>query len=163
MTLENNTEINILNSIPKMIILEVDINDTIKNYYGDTSNIKIDNNIKLNSLIDKKNYKKIQLLKDKSKQIVTVNCFNKEYEVTLKNILNDTYIFYFYDITKYHDVEVQLKQSLSELTCKKEELQALFDLAGNGISILDKNGLFLYANKFFQDMIGYTMEELYSK
>jgi len=163
MTLENNREINILNSIPKMIILELDINDTIKNHYGDTSNIKIDNNIKLNSLIDKENNEKIQLLKNSSKQIVTVNCFNKEYEVTLKNILNDTYIFYFYDITKYHDVEVQLKQSLSELTCKKEELQALFDLAGNGISILDKNGLFLYANKFFQDMIGYTMNELYSK
>ena len=163
MTLENNSEINILNSIPKMIILELDINDTIRNHYGDTSNIKIDNNIKLNTLIDNENYKKIQLLKNKSKQIVILNCFKKEYEVTLKNIFNDTYIFYFYDITKYHDVEVQLKQSLSELTCKKEELQALFDLAGNGISILDKNGLFLYANKFFQDMIGYTMEELYSK
>ncbi len=33
---------------------------------------------------------------------------------------------------------------------KKEELQAVFDLAANGISILDRNGMFLYANNFFQ-------------
>jgi len=42
-------------------------------------------------------------------------------------------------------------------------LKAVFDLAANGISILDKNGNFLYANKFFQNMIGYTIEELYKE
>ncbi|MFA6761000.1 MAG: ATP-binding protein [Sulfuricurvum sp.] len=52
---------------------------------------------------------------------------------------------------------------LKELKSKKEELQAVFDLAANGISILDREGKFLYANRFFQNMIGYTMEELYSE
>jgi PAS domain S-box-containing protein len=60
-------------------------------------------------------------------------------------------------------VESQLKQSINDLMSKKEELQAVFDMAANGISILDHNGMFLYANKFFQDMMGYTMEELYSE
>ncbi|NOR57700.1 MAG: MEKHLA domain-containing protein [Sulfurimonas sp.] len=60
-------------------------------------------------------------------------------------------------------VESQLKQSVNDLMSKKEELQAVFDMAANGISILDHNGMFLYANKFFQDMMGYTMEELYTE
>ncbi len=47
-----------------------------------------------------------------------------------------------------------------DLSSKKEELQAVFDLAANGISILDRQGRFLYANRFFQKMMGYTMEEL---
>ena len=45
------------------------------------------------------------------------------------------------------------EQALNDLTSKKEELQAVFDLAANGISILDRNGMFLYANKFFQKYI----------
>ena len=60
-------------------------------------------------------------------------------------------------------VESQLKQSVNDLMSKKEELQAVFDMAANGISILDHNGMFLYANKFFQDMMGYTMKELYTE
>ncbi|MDA3908782.1 MAG: ATP-binding protein [Sulfurimonas sp.] len=62
-----------------------------------------------------------------------------------------------------NSVESQLKQSVNDLMSKKEELQAVFDMAANGISILDHNGMFLYANKFFQDMMGYTMEELYTE
>jgi len=60
-------------------------------------------------------------------------------------------------------VESQLKQSVNDLMSKKEELQAVFDMAANGISILDHNGMFLYANRFFQEMMGYTMEELYTE
>jgi len=52
------------------------------------------------------------------------------------------------------------EQALNDLTSKKEELQAVFDLAANGISILDRDGMFLYANKFFQKMMEYTMDEL---
>lgn len=63
---------------------------------------------------------------------------------------------------KKSNILKELQQSLNELTSKKEELQAVFDLAANGISILDRNGMFLYANKFFQNMMEYTMEELYS-
>ncbi len=62
-----------------------------------------------------------------------------------------------------NSVESQLQQSVNDLMSKKEELQAVFDMAANGISILDHNGMFLYANKFFQDMMGYTMEELYTE
>lgn len=62
-----------------------------------------------------------------------------------------------------NSVESQLKQSVNDLMSKKEELQAVFDMAANGISILNHNGMFLYANKFFQDMMGYTMEELYTE
>jgi PAS domain S-box-containing protein len=57
------------------------------------------------------------------------------------------------EISKY-------KQTLNDLNSKKEELQAVFDLAANGISILDREGMFLYANKFFQKMMEYSMDEL---
>ncbi|MCH9812855.1 MAG: PAS domain-containing protein, partial [Epsilonproteobacteria bacterium] len=64
-------------------------------------------------------------------------------------------------MTPYSEVESKLSQSLNDLRSKKEELQAVFDLAANGISILDHNGMFLYANTFFQQMMEYSMEELY--
>ncbi|RXK09864.1 PAS domain-containing sensor histidine kinase [Halarcobacter bivalviorum] len=60
-------------------------------------------------------------------------------------------------------MHLQLKKSLSDLRSKKEELRAVFDLAGNGISILNEEGMFIYANKFFQTMMEYTMEELYKE
>jgi len=60
--------------------------------------------------------------------------------------------------------EIKLsKYHMDELASKKEELKAAFDLVANGISILDETGMFLYANKFFQQMMGYTMEELYEE
>lgn len=50
--------------------------------------------------------------------------------------------------------------SVSEVLESSEELRAIVELAGNGISLLDRDGVFLYANPFFRQMTGYTMEEL---
>ena len=69
-------------------------------------------------------------------------------------------VYYCLDTSRCNSVESQLSESLNDLASKKEELQAVFDLAANGISILDRQGTFRYANRFFQRMMGYTMEEL---
>ena len=50
--------------------------------------------------------------------------------------------------------------NVSQILESSEELRAIVELAGNGISLLDTNGVFLYANPFFRNMTGYTMEEL---
>ena len=86
---------------------------------------------------------------------------NLHFEVTIDKVPDSTSeILYLFDITKYSSVESKLKKSMFELMTKKEELEAVFDLAANGISILDCKGMFLYSNNFFQKMMGYTMEEL---
>lgn len=46
------------------------------------------------------------------------------------------------------------------LTIQSKELEAVLELAGNGISIIDRTGRFLYSNRSFLQMTGYTMEEL---
>ena len=53
------------------------------------------------------------------------------YSITIKE-LETKDIYYLQEVSKY-------KQTFSDLTSKKEELQAVFDLAANGISILDRN------------------------
>lgn len=143
----------ILKNIPKSIILQTDGKRVI-NIYGNRKSLK---NLKLKEIFDAKAYTKLKKLKKKQNKNTIINWDEKQYEVYFKSN-----VFYFYDITPYCEVESKLKQSLSELTSKKEELQAVFDLAANGISILDRDGMFLYANKFFQNMMEYTMEELYS-
>lgn len=50
--------------------------------------------------------------------------------------------------------------SYDNLAVQSKELKAILELAGNGISLIDKRGSFLYSNDSFQQMIGYTMEEL---
>ncbi len=145
----------ILKNIPKTIILELK-NNKILNCYGDKKKLDKLKNRQLEDVFKNNIYKKIQKLQNNKYKTVLIIWDDKEYEVSFKNN-----ILYFHDITQYHNVELKLKQSLSDLTSKKEELQAVFDLAANGISILDRNGMFLYANKFFQNMMEYTMEELY--
>ena len=152
---------NILKKLPKTIILEIDKQNNIIDCSGqliDKRSIK-NNNIK--DIFNFDSYNKLIALKEQQETTVTIQCHTKEYEVHFIQESDQNNIFYLYDITKYSDIQIQLKQSLNDLTSKKEELQAVFDLAANGISILDKDGMFLYANKFFQDMMGYTMEELY--
>lgn len=46
------------------------------------------------------------------------------------------------------------------LKTQSKELEAILELAGNGISLIDKDGRFLYCNNSFKKMSGYTMEEL---
>ena len=147
----------ILQNLPKTVILEVKKNSII-NCYGDKKGIQKLQGEKLNKVFLPKIYFQLQKLKNKQKSTVLISWDQKEYEVYLREN-----IFYFYDITQFSHIESRLKQSLSDLISKKEELQAVFDLAANGISILDRNGMFLYANKFFQNMMEYTMEELYSE
>ena len=55
----------------------------------------------------------------------------------------------------------QLSKILSELQKSEEKLLAIFDNTVVGISIVDKEGKFTFANKTFADMLGYTSEELY--
>ncbi|MCD4758526.1 MAG: PAS domain S-box protein [Arcobacteraceae bacterium] len=147
----------ILKNIPKTIILELK-NNTIIECYGDKKNLSNLKNKKLQDIFKKRTYNLLKKLLNKKYNTTVITWDNKEYEVHLKNK-----ILYFHDITQYSNVELQLKQSLTDLISKKEELQAVFDLAANGISILDRNGMFLYANKFFQNMMEYTMEELYKE
>jgi len=148
---------NILKNIPKTIILELK-NNTIIECYGDKKNLSDLKNKKLQDIFKKRTYDLLKKLLNKKYDTTVITWDNKEYEVHFKNK-----ILYFHDITQYSNVELQLKQSLTDLSSKKEELQAVFDLAANGISILDRNGMFLYANKFFQNMMEYTMEELYKE
>ena len=147
----------ILKNLPKTIVLEVKNNEII-NGYGDKKDIESLKGKKLKKIFSSKSYLQLKKLKRKYKKTVFITWDNKEYEVSFSKK-----VFYFYDITQFSNVQLKLKQSLSDLTSKKEELQAVFDLAANGISILDKNGMFLYANKFFQNMMEYTMEELYKE
>ena len=147
----------ILKNIPKTIILELK-NNTIIECYGDKKNLSDLKNKKLQDIFKKQTYDSLKKLLDKKYDNILITWDNKEYEVHFKNK-----ILYFHDITQYSNVELKLKQSLTDLRSKKEELQAVFDLAANGISILDRNGMFLYANKFFQNMMEYTMEELYKE
>jgi len=150
-------KLKILKNLPKSIILEMD-NKTIKNVYGSKKGIKKLKSKKLKDIFDKNTCKVLKNLNKKNKKSNVVIWDKKEYEVYYKSN-----IFYFYDITSYFEVERKLSQNIKELRSKKEELQAVFDLAANGISILDRNGMFVYANKFFQNMMEYTMEELYSE
>lgn len=147
-------ESDILKNIPKSIILQIDGKFIVK-VYGNKKDL---HNKKLKEVFSKKAHKELKKLKKKKSNRSIIEWDEKRYEVYF---VADT--FYLYDITLYSEVESRLKQSLGELTSKKEELQAVFDLAANGISILDRDGMFLYANKFFQNMMEYTMEELYSE
>ncbi len=146
----------ILKHLPKIIILVVKENKIIQSF-GEIKNEEFDNS-QLSKHFNKVTYNKLMLLKLRKIDSLTISWNKKDYEVSyFENI------YYFKDITKYRDMYGQLKKSLRDLRSKKEELQAVFDLAGNGISILNNEGTFLYANKFFQTMMEYTMEELYKE
>lgn len=145
----------ILNNLPETIVLVVNEN-IITNSYGEISSSI--NNTQLSEHFSKVTYSKLMLLKLEKIDSLII-CWNKkDYEVSCHNE-----IYYFKDISKYRNMHLQLKKSLSDLRSKKEELRAVFDLAGNGISILNEEGMFIYANKFFQTMMEYTMEELYKE
>ncbi|AXH11151.1 PAS domain-containing sensor histidine kinase [Halarcobacter bivalviorum] len=154
--MENKTlYLKILNNLPEIIVLIVNEN-IIKNSYGKISSSI--NNTQLSEHFSKVTYSKLMLLKLKKIDSLII-CWNKkDYEVSCIDE-----IYYFKDISKYRNMHLQLKKSLSDLRSKKEELRAVFDLAGNGISILNEEGMFIYANKFFQTMMEYTMEELYKE
>lgn len=162
----NNTYPSKFSSIPRTIILEIDENEVvIKSSGKQLSELKINiNNRKLIDLFNQKTYKDLKTIVENKIDNLIIEWNGYKYEVSYEQIDNSSnFIFYFFDVTKYTNIEFELKESMTDLVSKKEELQAVFDLAANGISILDKDGMFLYANNFFQMMMGYTMEELYEE
>lgn len=155
-----------LTEIPKTIILLIDNNEKVVESCGkqlNLFNIKTKNQ-KLKDIFKEKIYTALKPLLNKKNNSVDIIWKNINFEVNIQQVSNSKYrALYFFDITKYSSIENELKQSMHDLVSKKEELQAVFDLAANGISILDRNGMFLYANNFFQKMMGFTMEELYKE
>ena len=148
---------NILKNRTKFFILKVK-KDLVLETFGNKKTQNIESGQKLKDIFNKKNYKKLTKAKQENKKTFYIKWKKRKYEIYFEK---NTY--YFYDITLYCKVQSRLEKSLKELRSKKEELQAVFDLAANGISILDRNGMFLYANKFFQNMMEYSMEELYKE
>lgn len=160
------SELSNLNEIPKTVILLIDNNERIIESCGKQLGLFNINskNLKLNSLFKKDIYLLLKSLLNKKIKTVNISLNNVIFEVNLQQVPNSkSKALYFFDITKYSSIENELKKSMHDLVSKKEELQAVFDLAANGISILDRNGMFLYANNFFQKMMGYSMEELYKE
>lgn len=155
-----------IKEIPKTIVLLINKDEEIVEGFGkqlEQFNLSIINQ-KLNTFFSKKNYNLLKSLINLEIETVNVYWNNINFEVSYQTIPNSKLqSLYFFDITKYFSMENKLKKSMHDLVSKKEELQAVFDLAANGISILDRKGMFLYSNNFFQKMMGYTMEELYKE
>lgn len=147
----NSTEL--LSSLPQTIILCINSQHKIIEAYGQQSEfLQTDSQTLqtklLRELFTPAIYTKIKSLIDEKITSLTITFKDKNFDVYCKNSDEaDKSYLYFTDVTHHN----------------KEALQAVFDMAANGISILDHNGMFLYANKFFQDMMEYTMEELYSE
>eukprot|EP01156_Anaeramoeba_ignava_P019163 Anaeramoba_ignava/a94655_15.p1 GENE.a94655_15~~a94655_15.p1 ORF type:complete len:178 (-),score=37.08 a94655_15:535-1068(-) len=144
----------LLNKLQDIMILKIDENYHILDSYTKYEYLKKGSNLK--DYFSSLQIKDIFSLKKDEKTILKTG--KKVFKGYMEKE-NGSYFLYLHDISKFDKMEAKLKQSLENLTSKKQELQAIFDLAANGISILDRNGMFLYANKFFQDMMGYTMEE----
>lgn len=156
----------ILLNFPQALIFSLSKEYSIEAVYGEQrtlfeENFNLLNDIKLSSLFDKITYKKILSLLHRDIESLSITFLNHDYNAYLsRESESKGKLLYLIDVTRYSSVESQLKESVNDLLSKKEELQAVFDLAANGISILNQQGMFVYANKFFQDMMGYTMKEL---
>lgn len=151
-----------LSSIPKTIVLVFNSQEKIIESKGELlDDFPLVNNKELKDLFNQEDYLEIKNLISNKKDSICVVLKEYKFEVSLRKIeKNDLKALFLFDITKYSNVENELKHSMNSLNSKKQELQAVFDLAANGISILDRDGMFLYANNFFQKMMGYTMAEL---
>ena len=158
-----NSNLAYLKSIPNTIVLVFDSNELIiENNGKQLEQFPNTNNMKLKDIFSQEDYFKLQNLFKNEDESIDILWHNHNFEVSYSKIPNSDFnSIFLFDITKYSNIQSDFKNSLHSLISKKEELQAVFDLAANGISILDKNGMFLYANNFFQKMMGYTMEELY--
>lgn len=155
----------ILAHMPNTIIIEMSIDETILAVYGrDVEEMCLNKEYDkktLSTLFNQQTYNEIKYFFETDENSLVIQWNQKYYDLTYKRLEDEKIILlYLFDVTRYNQIEEKLQSSLSELLSKKEELQAVFDLAANGISILDRNGMFLYANKFFQNMMEYTMEEL---
>ncbi len=158
--------IDILKTFPQSLIFSLNNEHFVNAVYGQQhklfeKNFDLSKPISLSILFDKKIYKKVLSLINGDIDSLNISFLNHNYDANFTRLEEGkNSLLYLMDVTRYSSVESQLKKSVYDLLSKKEELQAVFDLAANGISILDHNGMFLYANQFFQDMMEYTMEEL---
>ena len=99
---------------------------------------------------------------NKDKKIIVWN--KKTYELSYEKLKDSSdFILYFSYLLEQKDFLLDDIKSKENALRKTDEFQAAFDLAANGISILDSKGMFLYANDFFQKMMAYSMEELYEE
>lgn len=152
-------------SPPNTIIFIIDSNGAIHEVYGDSlAQYELTNSlsgITFSELFTETISSQIEEVLLGIVSVTTISWKKNCFEVFTKVAHDSRYrLVYLVNITRFIGVETQLQESLNDLISKKEELQAVFDLAANGISILNHNGMFLYANVFFQTMMGYTMEEL---
>ncbi|WP_228197939.1 PAS domain-containing sensor histidine kinase [Poseidonibacter antarcticus] len=150
-----NSNLAYLKSIPKTIVLifnsEEKVVETLGKYSKKFPSV---NNKQLKDIFPKTSYLEIKKLLENKKKEIIIDWKEYKFEISISKLEKDNLkALFFFDITKYFNIKYS----------KEQELQAVFDLAANGISILDKRGMFLYANNFFQKMMGYTMEELYKE
>ncbi|WP_298694120.1 ATP-binding protein [uncultured Sulfuricurvum sp.] len=150
---------------PNTIVFVIDNNNVVCEAYGDIlADYELTDTIfgiTLLSLFNEAIVSQIEEILSKTISVTTISWKKNRFDVYAKVTNDPLYHFlYLVDVTRFIGVETKLQESQNDLLSKKEELQAVFDLAANGISILDHNGMFLYANRFFQKMMGYTMEEL---
>lgn len=156
----------LLVNFPQALIFSLDRSYSINAVYGQQRTLlkehfDVSKSTNLSMLFDKETYKKIVSLLKEDIDSFSLSFLNHDYNAYCScDAESGSILLYFIDVTRYSSVEAQLKESVNDLLSKKEELQAVFDLAANGISILDYNGMFVYANKFFQNMMEYSMEEL---
>jgi len=145
----------ILKNLQNFVILKIDKNNKILKSYTNVFDVKT--NSYLEDIFSQKHINSLLALKKDEK--IIIDSKSKVYEAYKIEDKKYKYL-YLHDISSFEKIELKLKKSLQDLISKQEELQAVFDTAANGISILDSNGMFLYANTFFQKMMGYTMDEL---
>ena len=161
--------IEILKNFPQALIFSLTKEHKIDAIYGQQSKLieerfKLSKSKKLSTFFEKNVYENLIHLLHGKIDSLSITFLNHDYDVYCTTSEDkEKVLLYLIDITRFSNVESKLKKSVDDLVSKKEELQAVFDLAANGISILDHNGMFLYANKFFQNMMEYTMEELYDE
>ncbi len=63
-------------------------------------------------------------------------------------------------VKKTYQLEEKLKEKTANELIQKQKLETILSTTKDGISILDLNTRFLYANDAFLQMLGYTFEEL---
>ncbi len=61
----------------------------------------------------------------------------------------------------YEDI-TEKKRARDRLAESESRLQAIFNNAAAGITLIDRQGRFLHANQYWADMLGYTLNEIYA-
>ncbi len=84
-------------------------------------------------------------------------------EIAITRILQDgppSFTGYLRDITERKRNEAALLETHAELARSEERWRSMFENSAIGVALTDLNGRFIAANPVFQNMVGYTEEEL---